>query len=243
MCATPAGTDREPLSSFLPWPRAGLSPGADRDGAGVVSGWMHRAQRAAAALGAQSRKAAPALAVGAGAGSVPGDQSFSPDTVPAPPSPVPAGRRALGTSLLSSPGSPAPPPSQLPSTFGSDVVPSPGREGTETIPTGLHHRENRATSLCLLPSAHPCQRRQPRCHRVITIKSERDISQLEANVNVMGEEIKLCTTVLTLPAVHQKRGITGQGRTVHIKEKNFHRYKFMRIHRKNYLFVYAELQY
>lgn len=63
------------------------------------------------------------------------------------------------------------------------------------------------------------------------------------NVNVMGEEIKLCTTVLTLPAVHQEWGITGQWITVQIKEKNSHHYKFMRIHRKNYLFVYAELQY
>lgn len=59
----------------------------------------------------------------------------------------------------------------------------------------------------------------------------------------MGEEIKLRTAVLTLPAIHQKRGITGHGITVYIKEKNFHHYKFMRIHRKNYLFVYAELQY
>lgn len=120
-----------------------------------------------------------------------------------------------------------------PAQAGKGLGPSP--QGCTTEKTEPH--------LSASFSSHPCQRRQPRCHRVITIKSERDISQLEANVNVMGEEIKLCTTVLTLPAVHQKRGITGQGRTVHIKEKNFHRYKFMRIHRKNYLFVYAELQY
>lgn len=57
----------------------------------------------------------------------------------------------------------------------------------------------------------------------------------------MGEEIKLWRTAHTLPSIHQKCGIIGQGITMHIKEKNFHHNKFIRIHNKHYLFVYAEL--
>lgn len=78
------------------------------------------------------------------------------------------------------------------------------------------------------------------CCNAITIQSEFDISQYEENVNVMGEEIKLCTTAHTLPSTHQECGIIGLGITMHIK-KNFHYNKLIRIHNKCYLFVYAEL--
>ena len=87
----------------------------------------------------------------------------------------------------------------------------------------------------------PAQVALPGCRNTFPSKSELDISQQEANVNEMGEEIKLCTVARASPSVHQKCGIIGQGITVHIKEKNFHHNIFIRIHNKHYLFIYTEL--